>query len=96
MIIGGPVTAEGAGADAPAEPAEVAAPHTNESRGPAAMMTITELRGSDYLLRSVADGVEDYFMGAGKRPARLNVCVPGRVPVAVDGVNSQLEAGSAV
>jgi hypothetical protein len=56
------------GADEPAEPAEVAAPHTNESLGPAAMMTITKLRGADYLLRSVADGVEDYFMGAGEAP----------------------------
>jgi conjugative relaxase-like TrwC/TraI family protein len=32
------------------------------------MMTITKLRGAEYLLRSVADGVEDYFMGAGEAP----------------------------
>ena len=32
------------------------------------MMTITKLRGVEYLLRSVADGVEDYFMGAGEAP----------------------------
>ena len=31
-------------------------------------MTITKLRGAEYLLRSVADGVEDYFMGAGEAP----------------------------
>jgi conjugative relaxase-like TrwC/TraI family protein len=32
------------------------------------VMTITKLRGAEYLLRSVADGVEDYFMGAGEAP----------------------------
>lgn len=32
------------------------------------MMTITKLRGAEYLLRSVADGVEDYFMGDGEAP----------------------------
>lgn len=32
------------------------------------MLTITKLRGAEYLLRSVADGVEDYFMGAGEAP----------------------------
>ncbi|HEX4901336.1 MAG TPA: MobF family relaxase [Acidimicrobiales bacterium] len=31
-------------------------------------MTITKLRGAEYLLRSVADGVEDYFMGVGEAP----------------------------
>lgn len=31
-------------------------------------MTITKLRGAEYLLRSVADGLEDYFMGAGEAP----------------------------
>lgn len=31
-------------------------------------MTLTKLRGAEYLLRSVADGVEDYFMGAGEAP----------------------------
>lgn len=31
-------------------------------------MTITKLRGAEYLLRSVADGMEDYFMGAGEAP----------------------------
>src|SRR5438105_8844086 len=32
------------------------------------MMTITKLRGAEYLLQSVAVGVEDYFMGAGEAP----------------------------
>ena len=32
------------------------------------MTTITKLGGVEYLLRSVADGVEDYFMGAGEAP----------------------------
>jgi len=32
------------------------------------VLTITKLRGAEYLLRSVADGVEDYFMGAGEAP----------------------------
>ena len=32
------------------------------------MLTITKLRGAEYLLRSVADGAEDYFMGAGDAP----------------------------
>lgn len=31
-------------------------------------MTLTKLRGAEYLIRSVADGVEDYFMGAGEAP----------------------------
>lgn len=31
-------------------------------------MTITKLRGAEYLISSVAVGVEDYFMGAGEAP----------------------------
>lgn len=32
------------------------------------MLTITKLKGAEYLLRSVADGMEDYYMGAGEAP----------------------------
>src|SRR5205814_1681019 len=33
-----------------------------------AVLTITKLKGAEYLVRSVADGTEDYFMGAGEAP----------------------------
>ncbi len=32
------------------------------------MLTITKLKSAEYVLRSVADGMEDYFMGAGEAP----------------------------
>ena len=32
------------------------------------VLTITKLRGAEYLIASVADGVEDYYMGAGEAP----------------------------
>jgi conjugative relaxase-like TrwC/TraI family protein len=32
------------------------------------VLTITKLRGAEYLIASVADGLEDYYMGAGKAP----------------------------
>ena len=32
------------------------------------MLTITKLRGAEYLIASVADGMEDYYMGAGEAP----------------------------
>ncbi|MGH9119129.1 MAG: MobF family relaxase [Acidimicrobiales bacterium] len=32
------------------------------------MLTITKLKGAEYLIRSVADGMEDYYMGAGEAP----------------------------
>ena len=32
------------------------------------MLTITKLRGAEYLISSVAEGVEDYYMGAGEAP----------------------------
>ena len=32
------------------------------------MLTITKLKGAEYLIASVADGMEDYFMGAGEAP----------------------------
>ncbi len=32
------------------------------------VLTITKLRGAEYLLSAVAQGVEDYFMGAGEAP----------------------------
>jgi conjugative relaxase-like TrwC/TraI family protein len=32
------------------------------------VLTITKLRSAEYVLRSVADGMEDYFMGAGEAP----------------------------
>jgi conjugative relaxase-like TrwC/TraI family protein len=32
------------------------------------VLTITKLRGAEYLLRAVAGGVEDYYMGAGEAP----------------------------
>lgn len=31
-------------------------------------MTITKLKGAEYLISSVADGMEDYYMGAGEAP----------------------------
>jgi len=32
------------------------------------VLTITKLKSAEYVLRSVADGMEDYFMGAGEAP----------------------------
>jgi conjugative relaxase-like TrwC/TraI family protein len=32
------------------------------------VLRITKLKGAEYLIRSVADGMEDYFMGAGEAP----------------------------
>ncbi len=32
------------------------------------MLTITKLKGAEYLIASVADGMEDYYMGAGEAP----------------------------
>ena len=32
------------------------------------MLTITKLRGAEYLIASVADGMEDYYMGVGEAP----------------------------
>ena len=32
------------------------------------MLTITKLRGAEYLISSVAEGLEDYYMGAGEAP----------------------------
>jgi len=32
------------------------------------VLTITKLKGAEYLIASVADGMEDYFMGAGEAP----------------------------
>jgi conjugative relaxase-like TrwC/TraI family protein len=32
------------------------------------MLTVTKLRGVEYLIASVAEGLEDYFMGAGEAP----------------------------
>jgi conjugative relaxase-like TrwC/TraI family protein len=32
------------------------------------VLTITKLKGAEYLIRSVADGMEDYYMGAGEAP----------------------------
>ena len=32
------------------------------------MLTITKLKGVEYLIASVADGLEDYYMGAGEAP----------------------------
>ncbi|MGH9116780.1 MAG: MobF family relaxase [Acidimicrobiales bacterium] len=32
------------------------------------MLTITKLRGAEYLIRAVADGLEDYYMGSGEAP----------------------------
>ena len=32
------------------------------------MLTITKLRGAEYLISSVAKGMEDYYMGAGEAP----------------------------
>lgn len=32
------------------------------------MLTITKLKGAEYLISSVADGMEDYYMGAGEAP----------------------------
>jgi conjugative relaxase-like TrwC/TraI family protein len=32
------------------------------------VLTITKLRGAEYLISSVADGMEDYYMGAGEAP----------------------------
>ena len=32
------------------------------------VLTITKLRGAEYLIASVADGMEDYYMGAGEAP----------------------------
>lgn len=32
------------------------------------MLRITKLKGAEYVLRSVADGMEDYYMGAGEAP----------------------------
>ncbi|MCU1450392.1 MAG: conjugative relaxase, partial [Acidimicrobiales bacterium] len=32
------------------------------------MLTITKLRGAEYLINSVARGMEDYYMGAGEAP----------------------------
>ena len=37
-------------------------------RGVRAVLTITKLKGAEYLIRSVADGMEDYYMGAGEAP----------------------------
>jgi conjugative relaxase-like TrwC/TraI family protein len=34
----------------------------------AGVLTITKLRGAEYLIASVADGLEDYYMGAGEAP----------------------------
>ena len=31
-------------------------------------MRITKLKGAEYVLRSVAEGMEDYYMGAGEAP----------------------------
>lgn len=31
-------------------------------------MTITKLKGAEYLIASVAEGLEDYYMGAGEAP----------------------------
>jgi len=32
------------------------------------VLTITKLKGAEYLIASVADGMEDYYMGAGEAP----------------------------
>lgn len=48
------------------------------------MLTITKLRGAEYLLSSVADGVEDYFMGAGEAPGVWHGAWAGRL--GLDGV----------
>jgi hypothetical protein len=32
------------------------------------VLTITKLRGAEYLISSEAEGVEDYYMGAGEAP----------------------------
>jgi conjugative relaxase-like TrwC/TraI family protein len=32
------------------------------------VLTITKLRGAEYLIASVADGMDDYYMGAGEAP----------------------------
>lgn len=36
--------------------------------GAGIVLTITKLRGAEYLISSVADGLEDYYMGAGEAP----------------------------
>ena len=36
--------------------------------GDESVLTITKLKGAEYLIASVADGMEDYYMGAGEAP----------------------------
>ena len=43
-------------------------PARAQRRAGRAVLTITKLKGAEYLIRSVADGMEDYYMGAGEAP----------------------------
>ena len=49
---------------------EVALPATDPGRRAEGrtVLTITKLRGAEYLIASVADGMEDYYMGVGEAP----------------------------
>jgi len=40
----------------------------NVSAGDETVLTITKLKGAEYLIASVGDGMEDYYMGAGEAP----------------------------